>query len=217
MLMVTTSMGMLYGIFRHTTNLRPAVALDRVFVVGTSSHQHGLIGTATSGDDTNLGTDSAGDGLLTSRRKTQTGSSLVLVVGDDNGKGTRASGKSTAISLLGLNVADDSSLGNHVQRQDISDGQSGLLSAVDELSGVHTLGTDEQLGVSLIPVGIKELNLGDGGTTTRVMQDFLDNATDVSLLLGIVEGTKLDSSLASPHMGLEDGGLTLTLGLSIFK
>jgi hypothetical protein len=37
MLMVTTTEGMLNGILGHTTNLRPAVTLHGILVIGTTS------------------------------------------------------------------------------------------------------------------------------------------------------------------------------------
>jgi len=64
-LMVTTTVGMLYGVLGNTTNLGPAVALDGILVVGTACLEEGLVGTATAGDDTDLGTDVGRDGLLT--------------------------------------------------------------------------------------------------------------------------------------------------------
>merc|ERR1719210_2135182 len=49
MLMVTTTVGMLDGVHGHTSDLRPAVPLDSVLVVRTTSLQHGLVDTTTTG------------------------------------------------------------------------------------------------------------------------------------------------------------------------
>jgi hypothetical protein len=46
---------MLHRILGHTTNLGPAVTLDSILVVGTSSLEKWLIGTSASRHDTNLG------------------------------------------------------------------------------------------------------------------------------------------------------------------
>ena len=64
MLMVTTTMGMLDGVHSHTTDLRPAVTLGLVLVVGTSSLQHGLVNTSTAGDDSDHGAVGGRDDLL---------------------------------------------------------------------------------------------------------------------------------------------------------
>ena len=216
MLVVTSSVGMLYGVLSYTTNLRPAVALDGVLVVGTSGLQQRLIGTATSGNNTNLGTDGGRDGLLSSGWKSKLGGSLLFVVGDNNGVGTRAAGECTTVSELGLDVADNGSLRDRSQRQDVTAGKAGLLSAVDELSAVHTFGTQEQFVVSLVSVLVQELNTADRGTSTRVVHDLLDGSSDVTLLLGIVERSKLARSLSGAGVRLEDGRLTLSLCLLLF-
>mmetsp|Transcript_21967 Transcript_21967/g.47881 ORF Transcript_21967/g.47881 Transcript_21967/m.47881 type:complete len:172 (-) Transcript_21967:235-750(-) len=117
---------------------------------------------------------------------------------------------------MGLDVADDGTLGDGAEGKDVAYVESGLLTAVDELAGVHALGGDEELGVALVPVGVKELDLGDGRTTTGIMDDLLDDATDVAVLLGVVDGTELHGTLAGADVSLEDGGLTLTLGLLLF-
>jgi len=216
-LVVTSSVGMLYRVLGYTTNLRPAVALDGVLVVGTSSLHHRLIGTTSSGDDTNLGTNGGRDGLLTSGRKSKLGGSLFIVVGDDNGVGTRATGESTTVTALGFDVADNGSLRNRSQRQDVTAGKAGLLSAVDELSTVHTFGTEEQFVVALVSVLVQELNTAHGGTSTRVVHDFLDDSSDVTLLLGVVKRSELDRTLSGAGVRLEDGRLTLSLCLDVLS
>lgn len=52
MLVVTTTVGMVDGVHGHTTSLGPAVALDGELVLGARSLEEGLVGTATTGDDT---------------------------------------------------------------------------------------------------------------------------------------------------------------------
>jgi len=212
-LVVSSSEGMLHRVLGNTTNLGPAVTLHGVLVVGTSSLKQRLVSTSTSGNNTDLGTDVRLDSLLTSRGKTETGGSLVLIVGDDNSEAAGSTSKSTTVTNLGLNVAHNGTLGHSSQRKNISDGQGGLLSAVDELTGVHTLSGNHKLSVPLVTVGVQELDLGDGSTTTGVMHDVLDNTTDVSTTFGVVDGTKLHSSLTGADVSLEDGGLTLPLCL----
>jgi len=214
MLMVTTSMGMLYGILSHTTNLRPAVALDGILVVGSSGLQQRLIGTTTSGDNSDLGTDVGWDGLLTSGRKSKLGGSLLIVVGDNNGVGTGATGESTTVSGFGFDVANNGSLGNRSQGQDVTAGKAGLLTAVDELSAVHTFRTQEQFIVTLVSVLVDKLHTADWGTSTGVVHNFLDGTSEVTLLLSIIKRSKLDRSLSGAGVRLEDRRLTLSLCLN---
>jgi hypothetical protein len=212
-LVVTSSEGVLHGILGNTTNLWPAVTLHGVLVVSASSLKQRLVSTSTSGNNTDLGTNIRLDSLLSSRGETETGCSLVLVVGDDNSEAAGSTGEGTTVANLGLDVAHNCTLRNLAQRKNISNCQGSLLSAVNELTSVHALSGNHKLSVPLVAVRIQELDLGNGSTTTRVVHDVLDNTTDVSTTFGIVDGTKLHGSLAGADVSLEDGGLTLPLCL----
>lgn len=204
---------MLYRILGNTTNSGPAVSLDGILVVSTSSLEQGLVRSASASDNTNLSSDCGGNRLLSSRRKTETSGALLVIVRDNDGEGTRPTSKGTAVSQLGLDVADNGTFRYRREGKDVANSEGGLLSAVHKLSRVHAFGADKNLIVALVVVGIAELDLGNGGTSTRVMEDFLDDTTDVSMLLGVVERTELDRTLASAAVALEDGRLTATLGL----
>jgi len=203
--MVTSTEGMLHGILSYTSNLRPTVTLDTVLVVGTSSLEQGLISTSTSGNDTDLSASGVRDGLLTSTGKTKTGSSLILIVSNDNSEASRSTSKGTTITLSGLDIAHNSSLGNLVEGKAVSNNQICLLSAINELSGVHTFGSNEEFRITLILVRVKELNLSYRSTTTGVMKNLLDHTTNVPMTLGVVKCTKLYGTLAITHVGLKDG------------
>lgn len=131
----------------------------------------------------------------------------------DNCKGTTATSKLPAVSEFGLDVANNGAFWNDREGQDIANGQGSLLSTVNELTRVHAFCANEKFIVSLVIVGISELDLGNRCTATRVMQDFLDYTANVTMLLGVVQGTELDGSLAGADMCLEDRGLSLALGL----
>merc|ERR1712176_982523 len=63
-LMVTTSVRMLYRIFGYTTNLRPTIALHGILVVGASGLQQGFVCTSTTSHNTDLGTNIRWDCLF---------------------------------------------------------------------------------------------------------------------------------------------------------
>jgi hypothetical protein len=63
----------------------------------------------------------------------------------------------------------------------------------------------------LLPVGVTELDLGEGGTTTGVVDNLLDDSTDVTGTLGEVKGAQLGGALAQTSVRLEDSSGTLTL------
>jgi len=217
MLVVTSSVRMLYGILSYTTNLRPAVTLDGVLVVRTSCLQQGLVGTTATSDNSDLRTNTGGDSLLSSGRKSKLGGSLVKVVGDNNCVGTRASGERTTVTTLGFDVADNGSLGDRGKRQDITARKTGLLTAVDELTAVHTFGTEEQFIVALVSVMVHELDAAHGSTSTGVVQDLLDNTSDVTLLLSVIKRSELDGALSCAGMRTEDRRLTLSLCLDVLS
>merc|ERR1712121_105822 len=200
MLMVTTTVGMLDGVHGNTTHLRPAVTLDLVFVVGTSGLQHGLVDTSTTGDDANGSPVGGGDDLLGAG-----------VVGDNGGVVTGSTSNTATISGLLLQVGDDGTLGHLANWHDVTDGQLGLLSAVDELSSVHTFGGNEQFLPGLVPVWVTEVDDGQGCATTGVVDDVLDDTLDVAITLGVIDRTELGSALAVLDVGLEDRPSSLPL------
>jgi hypothetical protein len=134
-------------------------------------------------------------------------------VGNHHGKGTAAPSKRTSVPQLGLDVAHNRSFWHGSQRQHIPYRKSGLLPAVHELAGVHAFRAEDQLVVLLVVVRVPELDLGDGGTATGVVQDLLDDASDVAVLLGVVIRAKLDRALAGANVRLEDRALALPLRL----
>jgi len=87
-----------------------------------------------------------------------------------------------------------------------------LLSAVDELAGVHALGGNEQLLPDLVTIRIAEVDDGEGSTTAGVMDDVFHDTLDVAITFGVVDGPELGSALPALGMCRENGTGTLTLG-----
>mmetsp|Transcript_44137 Transcript_44137/g.65458 ORF Transcript_44137/g.65458 Transcript_44137/m.65458 type:complete len:304 (+) Transcript_44137:59-970(+) len=213
MLMVTTTVRMLHRILGNTTNLGPTVTLDGILVIGTSSLQEGLVGTTTAGNDTNLSTSCTGNRLLSSRRKTQTSRSLIFIVRHQDSKGSTGTSKGTTISRLGFNVTNNGTFWKSLERKHVANGQRCLLSTIHKLSRIHSFRTKHEFVILLVTVRIVELNFCDRCTTTRIVQNFLHDSTDISLFLGIIQSTKFHSTLASTTMRLENAGFTTTLCL----
>ena len=55
-LVITTTVGVLYRVHCHTSHLGPLVAFHTVFVIAPASLEHGFVRTATAGDNTDLST-----------------------------------------------------------------------------------------------------------------------------------------------------------------
>ena len=132
----------------------------------------------------------------------------------------RASERTTVTGLL-LDVADDSTLRQLRDREDVADRKLGLLAAVDEGTGVETLRRDESLLAELVTVGVAEDDTGKGSTTARrsaclctgswicnyapasVVDDLLHNTLDVAIALRKVEGAELRRRLVVVGVGFE--------------
>lgn len=158
-LVVTTTVRVLNRVHSHTTNLRPAVALDLVLVVARTSLKHRLVAATTTRNLTHSRTAARRNGLLGARRKLDTGEARVEVVGDQNAVFTRRLGEGTAVTELGLDVADNGTFRHGVQRQNVTDGQSSLLTGVHELTSVRTFGGDEELLLVAVLLGVTESHL----------------------------------------------------------
>jgi hypothetical protein len=183
------------GVHGNTTSLGPRVALDGELVLGARGLQERFVCTATTGDNSNHTTHAGLDNLLGTRGELDTGLALVRVVANDSDVVARGATKSTTVTDLLLDVGDNGTLGAGSEREDVSNGQRGVLSSVDELASVHALVGDEGLGVKLEAVGVTEDDLGQGGTATGVVDDVLYDTTNISVSLGKVESAELGRGL----------------------
>lgn len=118
-------MGMVHGVHRHTASRGPRVALDAELVVRTTSLHDGLVGTATTGNDTDHSAAVRRERLLGARGEANAGAVSISVVREDGGIVARSAGKSTAVADLLLNVADNGTLGESLERDNVTDGEAG--------------------------------------------------------------------------------------------
>jgi len=196
MLMVTTTVGMFNGVHCHTSDLWPAVSLHAVLVVRAPSFEHGLIDPTASSNNTDDGSVFGWVELFDTRRELDSGSPSVEVVRYDGAVAARGLGNLTAVSSLLLHGADDGSFWHGSNRQNITNGQGSLLTAVDKLSGSNSLGADNGLNTLAVLVWIVELNLGEGSTTAWIVDNVLDETLDEPVSLGVVERAELGSTLS---------------------
>jgi len=211
MLVVTTSVRMVDGVHSNTTSLGPGVTLDGELVLSTGCLHQRFVGTSTTCNDTNHTTGRALDDLLGAGWELDTGLALIWVVSDDGNVVSGGTTERSTVTDLLLDVGDNGTFWDGSEREDVSDGQSSVLSGVDELSGVHALVGDESLSVELEAVWVSEDNLGERSTTSWVVDDVLYDTTDVTVSLGIVEGSELGWGLVQTGVGREDRAATLSL------
>jgi hypothetical protein len=132
-------------------------------------------------------------------------------VANDNNVVARGTAKSTTVTNLLLDVGQNGTFRNRAERENVTDVQGSLLTSVDELTSVDALVSNEGLLTLLVLVGVTENDLGKGSTTARVVDDLLDNTTNVTVSLSVVERTELGGALSQAGVSLEDGTGTLSL------
>jgi hypothetical protein len=153
-------------------------------------------------------------------------------VADDGGVVARGPGKGATVSRLLLDVADDGTLGEGGDGENVADVEACLLADVDKLARVHALGGDKGLGAELVAVRVTEDYTGEGSTTgfesmlaqtlcswvgsrgsaspSRVVNNFLYQASQVAIALGVVEGPEAGRGDTVVRVRLEDAtALTL--------
>jgi hypothetical protein len=135
---------------------------------GEKHTKEGLVSSATTSDDTDHSSGSRVDDLLGAGGKLDAGLALIRVVADNGDVVAGGSAERTTVTDLLLNVGDDGTLRHLTEGEDVADGQSSLLSGVDELAGVHAFVGDEGLGSLLESVGVAEDDLGERSTTTCI-------------------------------------------------
>ena len=211
-LMVTSSVGMLNGVTGHTTNLGPAVTLAAEAEEGVTGLEDGLLNTSSSGDDSDDATAGGAELLGVAGGELHVGVAELGLVGHDDAVVAGGAGEGSTISGLLLNAAHDATLRDATDGEDVSDGQGGVLSADDGLSGEETLGGDEELLDALVLVGIAELDAGKGGTTASLVLDGLHGTADVSVALRVVANAEASGAKALVSVQLVHGTSSLTLG-----
>lgn len=66
-----------------------------------------------------------------------------------------------------------------------------------------TFGGDESLGAEFVSIRIAENNASERGAATAVVDDLLDDATDVPISLGVIERPQAGGVFVEPSMGFE--------------
>ena len=110
-----------------------------------------------------------------------------------------------------LDGGDDGTFGHLVKRENVTEGELGVLTAVYELSGVETFNGDHHVLDVPVVVRITEDDLSERSSSARVVHNVDDKTLHVTVTLGEVESSELGGSEATGTDGLEDKRLTFTL------
>lgn len=221
MLMVTSSVRMVDGVHSNTTSTRPAtkhvqsddhikkrkeialVTLGPEFVECSTSFEQRFIDPSTSGNNTDRRPRIPGDGLLRSTRQPNPRLIIVWRMSNDSRVIAGSPRQRSSISDLLLDIADDRTFGKAAHRQHVADGKRRLLAAIHKGTSVQTLGRDECFLAKFVPVRVTEDDTSKRRASTRVMNDILDDATNVTISFRKVQRSQAGRVLIEMGVGFE--------------
>lgn len=186
-LVVTSSVWMVDWVHGNTSNSWPHFSLGLESVMLGTGLQDWLIGSLSSSNESNGSSAVSSDGLSGTGWQSDSGLGSIFRVSNDSDGGSRGSGVGSLISDSLLDIVDNGTFWDRVDWQDVSDSNGSFISTVNVLSDIGSLGSQEVLSIGLELVWVSEADLSQWGTSTWVMDDFLDDSSDVSLSLSEVE------------------------------
>lgn len=123
----------------------------------------------------------AAEGLPGSRGQPDSGLGAVLGVADDGGVAPGGSADRALVAGVLLDVADDGTLGDLVEREHVARRQLGLVAAVDVLPRVGALRGQEVVLLLLVLVRVSEVHPQQRRSSARVVQDVSHHALHVPM------------------------------------
>jgi len=211
MLLVTTTMRMVYWVHSHTSNSWPSSALRLVLVVLASCLANWLIGSSSSSTYSNHGSAVTWNGSSATTGKSDSGLSSVIWVTDDDCWCSTGSSKWSSVSSLSFTVWNNGTFRKEVNWQDIADWEWSLWTSIHELTSVHTFHCNEILSTVLISVRISEDHSCKRCSTAWVVNDFLDYSFGISFSFLVIQSSELSWSYSFWVVGHEDWTCTLSL------
>ena len=187
MLVVTSSVWMVNGVHGYSSYNRPHFSLGLELPVLGSCLQKRLFISSSSGNNSDHGSCFGVNGLSDTRGQFDSCLLAIFTLSNNSGVSARCSGELTFISISILDIADKSSFRDFSHWQYISDIQRCLASAVDVLSGVHSLTSQIIDCFGLITILVSKLDFGERSSSARVVDDFSDHSSYVSLSFCVVQ------------------------------
>jgi len=206
-LLVTTTERMVNWVHGNSSDLGPSLSESLHLVVNSTGLQDRLINSFTGGDETNHGSGNTGKGLSGTGGKLDSGLAQIIGVTDNDSRGTGASGELTLITRLVFDVTDLSTFGNLVDGKDVTSGEGSLGTSVDELTSVHSFNGEEMVVLESVLIGVSEDDLGEGSSTTGIVDDLSDDTLNVTVLFSEIENSEGSGSDSVMLVSLEDGVL----------
>jgi len=211
MLMVTTTVGMFDGVHGNTSDVRPTVSLNSIFVVSSASFQHRFVLSSTTSDDTDHSSVGRFVQLLHARGKLDSGLAGIWVVGNDGNISTRSFGDLTSVTTFLFQRTGDNTFRHGANWQTVTNRKLGFLTAMDKLTSADTFGANDGFSSLSVFVWIVEDDSGKGSTSAWIVDDVLDETLDETVFFSIIEGSHFSGTLTFAGDGSKDGASALSL------
>jgi len=203
-LLVTTTERMVNWIHGNTSNSGPSLSESLHLVEDITSLEDWLINSFTGSNQTNHSSGFTGEGLSGTRRKLNSGLGKIIGVTNDDSTGTGSSSKLSLITWGIFDIADSSTFRDLVDGEDVTGGQRSFVSSIDELTGVHSFNSQEVASSESVLIRVSEDDLGEGSTTTRIVEDFSDDTLDVTISFSEIENSESSGGDSVMLVSLED-------------
>jgi hypothetical protein len=128
----------------------------------------------------------------------------IRVVADDGAVVTRSTSDTSTVTRSLFNVGDIGTFGHLAYRKNVTDLKVSLLTAENELAGIETFDGNKVFLDFGELVRMTESDTGKGGTTSRIVDDLLDNTLNVAMTFTVVIDTEGGGTLTVLVVGLLD-------------
>jgi len=199
------------GVHGNTSDVRPAVSLNSVFVVSSTGFQHRFVLSSTTGDDTDHSSVGRFVELFGTRWEFDSGFTGIWVVGDDGDVSTRSFSNLTSVTAFFFQRASDNTFRHRTNRQTVTDSQLSFLTAVDKLTSANTFRADDGFSSLSVFVRVVEDDSGQRSTSARIVDDVFDQTLDETVFFGVVERSHFGSALTFAGDGGKDGAGAFSL------
>jgi hypothetical protein len=125
MLMVTSTMRMLDWVHSDTSDSWPVLSLSSGLEPGVSGLEEWLVGSLSTGDDSNHGSAGSNDGLSGTGWKSDSSFLTIIGVTNNDSGSSGGSGERSSVSEFSLTVRDDGTLWHAVDWKNISNRERG--------------------------------------------------------------------------------------------
>lgn len=173
--------------------------------VSAQRTQHWFVGSATTCNNPDHPSSTTRNDLLCATGKLYSCLALIRIMPNNGNVIARGPTKCSSVTSLLFHVCHDSPFRHRSHRKDISNCQRSVLAGVDELPSVHALICDERLGFELEFVGIAEDDFRERRSSTRVVDYFFDNTSNVTMSLRVIECSEFGGGFVETGVGRWNG------------